>query len=97
MNSILPMCNALDYEPYRTREMSMDDDGYIGYRDEVRLSFGAVTNDYLPLIRLPMKYYYDEEHIWPNEKLYRHLVTIYLMPDKKIRKWVTSYGCLALF
>lgn len=34
MKGLLPYCNALDFEPFRNREMSMDDPGYRGYRDE---------------------------------------------------------------
>ena len=30
-------------------------------------------NDYIPFIHLPMDYYYDEEHIWPSERLYRYI------------------------
>ncbi len=61
--SLLPYCNALDFEPYRNRTMSMDDEGYIGYRDEIKVSFCGVTDSYIPYIELPMNYYYDEKHI----------------------------------
>lgn len=44
MEHLLPYCNALDFEPYRDREMKMDEEGYIGYRDEVRLFFKAITD-----------------------------------------------------
>ena len=56
-------CNALEFEPYRNRKMSMDDEGYCGYRDEVRVSFTAITDSYIPMIKLRMGYYYDEAHI----------------------------------
>ena len=41
----------------------MGEEGYIGYRDEVQLYFRAVTDSYIPLLELPMDYYYDEKHI----------------------------------
>ena len=31
MEKLLPYCNALDFEPYRDKKMSMSDEGYIGY------------------------------------------------------------------
>ena len=37
MEALLPYCNALDFEPYRNREMKMREEGYIGYRDEAHL------------------------------------------------------------
>ena len=99
MEKILPLCNALDFEPYRNRKMVMGEEGYIGYRDEVNLYFRAVTDSYIPLLELPMDYYYDEEHIWPSEKLYRYLVRAYLSEnnDKKLRGWGPSYGGCSLF
>lgn len=78
MKALLPYCNALDFEPYRDRRMNMDDEGYIGYRDVVHLYFTATTDSYIPLLKLPMNYYYDEEHIWPSEKLYQYLVKKFL-------------------
>lgn len=80
---LIPYCNALDYEPYRNRKMSMDDEGYIGYRDEIIVSFCGVTDSYIPYIELPMDYYYDENHIWPSEKLYRYIYQTFLNNDKK--------------
>ena len=59
----LKYCNALDFEPYRNREMSMDDEGYCGYRDEVNVSFTGITDSYISMIKLPMDYYDDEDHI----------------------------------
>ena len=29
-----------------------------------------------------MNYYYDEEHIWPSEKLYRYLIKKYFEGNK---------------
>ena len=95
--ALLPYCNALDFEPYRNRTMSMDDEGYIGYRDEIKVSFCGVTDSYIPYIELPMNYYYDEDHIWPSEKLYRYIYQTFLNNDKKLRKWVMGYGALSLF
>ena len=91
-----PYTRAMDFEPYRDREMSMNDEGYIGYRDEVSLYFCATSDSYLPLIRLPMMYYYDEEHIWPSEKLYRYLYRKYLSKDG-FKEAVIEYGGCSLF
>lgn len=93
---LLPLCNALDFESYRDRKMSMEDKGYCGYRDEVRLYFKGVTDSYIPIIELPMDYFYDEEHIWPSEKLYRYVIKTF-MNDKKLKKWAVSYGGMSLF
>ena len=97
MCKLLPFCNALDFEPFRDREMSMNDDGFIGYRDEVRMRFRAITNSHIPLIELSMDYYYDEQHIWPSEKLYRYLLTTFFENNRKTKKWITSYGGFSLF
>lgn len=97
MKILLPYCNALDFEPYRDRKMQMGEEGYIGYRDEVRLHFRAITDSYIPMLELPMEYYYDEEHIWPSEKLYRYLVKTFSEKEKKLREWGLSYGREALF
>ena len=70
MKGLLPLCNALDYEPFRNRKMSMDDPGYRGYRDEHTMWFRGITDSYLPKIELPMDYVYDEKHTWPSERLY---------------------------
>jgi hypothetical protein len=69
----------------------MDDEGYRGYRDEVHLYFTAISDSYIPKMELPMHYYYDEEHIWPSEKLYRYLVRTYF-EGKKLRRWSPTYG-----
>lgn len=97
MKALLPYCNALDFEPYRDRKMQMGEEGYIGYRDEVRLYFRAITDSYIPMLELPMEYYYDEEHIWPSEKLYRYLVKTFLEKEKKLRGLGLSYGRESLF
>ncbi|MCF0133011.1 MAG: hypothetical protein HUJ72_04015 [Blautia sp.] len=96
MKSLLPYCNALDFEPFRNKEMKMGDEGLIGYRDEVRMYFKAITDSYIPLLELPMDYYYDEEHIWPSEKLYRYLVKTFFN-GKEFQKWGPIYGGLSLF
>ena len=93
---LLPYCNAIDFEPYRNRTMSMDDEGFIGYRDEIKVSFCGVTASYIPYIELPMNYYYDEKHIWPSEKLYCYIYQTFLNNDKKLKKWVMGYGALSL-
>lgn len=92
---LLSYCNALEFEPYRNREMSMSAEGYLGYRDEAEVSFVGITDSYIPMIKLPMYYYYDEGHIWPSEKLYRYILRKYLS-DKKIKNWVTPYGGFSL-
>ena len=97
MQELLPYCDATEFEPYRGREMSMDDEGFIGYRDEVHLYFRAITDSYLPLLELPMKYYYDEDHIWPSERLYRYLVKNFLEGNKKLKGRKPTYGGLSLF
>ena len=38
-----------------------------------------------PAVR--MAYYYDEEYIWPSEKLYRFIINKY-MTSKKLSKWI---------
>lgn len=96
MSKLLPYCNALDFGPFRNRKMSMDNAGFIGYRDEVRMEFRAITNSHIPLIELPMDYFYDEQHIWPSEKLYRYLLTTFFENNKKTEKWITSYGGFSL-
>lgn len=97
MKELLPYCNALDFEPYIDKEMSMDDEGYIGYRDKVHLYFTAISDSYIPKMELPMDYYYDEEYIWPSEKLYRYLEKTYFEGNKKLRRWGPIYGGLSLF
>ena len=97
MRDLLPYCNVMDFEPFRSREMSMEDDGCIGYRDEVKMSFRAITDSYIPLIKLPMDYYYDEQHIWPSEKLYKYILTTFFKNNKKTEKWIMPYGGFSLF
>lgn len=97
VEELLPYCNALDFEPFRDKKMSMGDEGCIGYRDGVHLGFKAITDSYIPLLELPMKYYYDENHMWPSEKLYRYLIKTYFEGNKKLRRWGPVYGGLSLF
>ena len=97
MEDLLPYCDASEFEPYRDRTMSMDDEGFIGYRDEVHLYFKAITDSYIPLLELPMDYYYDEEHIWPSEKLYRYLIKNFFEGNKKLKGKSPTYGGLSLF
>lgn len=96
MKELLKYCNALEFEPYREKEMSMEDEGYIGYRDEVSLYFTGITDSYIPMMELPMNYFYDEEHIWPSERLYRYIMRTF-MKGKKVKKWIVPYGGLSLF
>lgn len=97
IENLLPYCNALDFEPFRNRKMTMSDNGYIGYRDEVNTKFKAITNSYIPLIKLPMDYYYDEQHIWPSEKLYSYLTKTYFENNPETKKWSFPYGSFSLF
>lgn len=98
MNKLLPYCNTLDFEPYRNREMSMDDPGFLGYRDEVNMYFTAITDSFIPKIELSMAYYFDEAHIWPSEKLFRYLVDTFFSKAKKLRGCkIASYGGCSLF
>jgi len=97
IKGLLPYCNALEFEPFRNKKMSMDDAGYIGYRDEVSVRFRAITDSYIPEIELPMNYYYDEEHIWPSEKLYRYLVKTFFENNSKVKVHRPVYGGFSLF
>ncbi len=91
LEKLLPLCNALDFEPFRNREMVMGEDGYCGYRDEVRVQFRGITNSHIPLLELPMYYYYDSEHIWPSEKLYHHIIKNIFDKQKKMKGWYTAW------
>ena len=97
MEELLPYCDVFDFEPYRNKKMSMDDEGFVGYGDEVHLYFRAITDSYIPLLELPMDYYYDEEHIWPSEKLYRYLVKKFFGENKKLKGKGPTYGGMSLF
>lgn len=94
---LLPLCNALDFEPFRGRKMVMGEEGYIGYRDEISLYFRAITDSHIPMLELPMEYYYDEAHIWPSERLYRHIIQNIFEKEKGMRGQYTSYGGFSLF
>ena len=96
MEQLLPLCNALDFEPFRDREMHMGEEGYCGYRDEVRVQFRGITDSHIPLLELPMYYYYDSEHIWPSEKLYHHIIKNIFDKQKKMKGWYTAYGGFSL-
>ena len=92
MEKLLPLCNALDFEPFRDREMIMGEEGYCGYRDEVQVQFRGITDSHIPLLELPMDYYYDSEHIWPSEKLYRHIIKNIFDKQKELKGWYTPYS-----
>ncbi len=96
MESLLPLCNALDFEPFRDRKMTMGEEGYCGYRDEVMVEFKGITDSHIPLLKLPMDYYYDDQHIWPSEKLYRYIIKNIFSKHRKMKGWYTSYGGLSL-
>lgn len=92
MKSILPLCNALEYEPYRDQERSCDfTDGCLGYIDELSLYFRAVTDSYIPFIEIEMSEIYDDDHLWPNDRLYRYIVSTYLADVSKIPGWKPEY------
>ena len=95
--ALKPYCNALDFEPFRGRAMTMEDEGFIGYRDELQISFAGVTDSYIPKLELPMTYYYDEAHIWPSERLYRYLVHMYFENNRKLKGWFPPYQGYSLF
>lgn len=97
VQQLLPYCNALEFEPYRSKKMSMSDDGYIGYRDEINLYFTGITDSPIPKMEWNMLYYYDEAHIWPSERLYRYLVMEYFQNNKKLKGSGPCYGELSLF
>lgn len=91
MEGLLPYCNALDFEPYRNKVMSMDDARFCGYRDEITISFKATSDSYLPIIELPMDYVYEEAYIWPSEKLYRYIIKTFFEGNKELEQWPLSY------
>ncbi|UPQ85929.1 hypothetical protein M0R79_00705 [Ignavigranum ruoffiae] len=94
---ILPYCKVSDFEPYRNRKMDMKDPGYIGYRDGVSMEFIGVSNSGLPVIQLPMDYYFTAEYEWPSERLYRVLVTEVLNKDSRFDDFMLMYGGLSIF
>ena len=96
MKELLPLCNALEFEPFRNKKMIMGEEGYCGYRDEVNVKFIGITDSHIPLIELPMDYLYDEEHIWPSEKLYRYIIKQIFEKEPKMQNWYTTYSGLSL-
>ena len=96
MEKLLKLCNASEFESFRNKQMIMGEDGYCGYRDGVRVRFIGITDSHIPKIELPMDYYYDDEHIWPSEKLYRYIITHIFDKQKKMKGWYTSYGGFSL-
>ncbi|NLG05248.1 MAG: hypothetical protein GX567_15685 [Clostridia bacterium] len=97
IEDLLPYCNAKEFDTYRNKKMSMSDEGYVGYRDEVTMRFCGITDSYIPLLELSMSYFYDEEHEWPSERLYRYLVQTYFNENKKTKGWGPTYGAFSLF
>ena len=57
MNDLLPLCNALDFEPFRDRELAE----YWGGRDIRGMWFWGITDSYLPKLELRMECW-DEKH-----------------------------------
>lgn len=98
IDSILPYCNASDFEPFRNKKMDMKDPGYIGYRDEIDMHFEGITASHIPYMKLPMDYFYDEAHEWPSEKLYRKLLELISVRDKKMSKAIgTQTKCSLIY
>ena len=96
-DQICTLCLVNDYIPYCGRTMSMDDKGFVGYRDEVRLDFCGTTDSYIPMVQLRMSYFYDEVHMWPSERLYRYIITNIFDRESVLKGWYTSYGGYSLF
>ena len=97
VEALLPYCVTADFEAFIGKEMERGAPGYIGYRDEAHMSFVATCDSANSPIELPMDYYFDEEHIWPSEKLYRYIVKTFFEGKKKLRGWGPCYGGLSLF
>lgn len=97
MEKLLSLCNALDFEPYRDKEPNFDDEGIIGYRDEISMRFRGITDSHIPLLELDMRYYYDKDHIWPPERLYCYWVKNFLENNRHLKGWGPHYGGLSLF
>ena len=84
IKNLLPYINALDYEPFRDVEDTMQDEGWCGYRDGQYVEFIAFAEPYLPVYRHNMDYLYKEQR--PYEKLYDFLRRKYFW--RKRFKWV---------
>lgn len=95
IKKLLEYCNALDFEPYRNKVMSIYDDGVTGYRDTCYINFIGITDSCIPKMEWRMYYYYDKEHIWPSEKLYQYILKAYLQ-KKETKRWVSAYGAFSL-
>ena len=92
MQELLPYCNALDFEPYRGKTMSEDDEGAIGYLDELMLSFTGITNSYIPKMECWMGITYDYEHRWPHDKLYDYLLSKFFRGNKALKGYYPLYN-----
>ena len=79
MKELLPLCDARKFESYRNKEMSMCDEGFIGYRDCFTVVFCGVSDSPLPMITLPMTLCYDPPV--PTEPLYSYIINR-LIPAK---------------
>lgn len=97
MESLLPYLDTSKFEPYRGKKQGFDDEGRIGYRDEVSMSFTGITDSHIPMLELKMYYYYDEEHTWPNERLYRVLCEVFSKHAKGKKKHIPLYGTYSLW
>lgn len=84
---LLYYCNALDFEPYRDRKISLEGNGYVC--SEVDISFVGITSSYIPLIKLPADIY-DDNLTWPSVKLHKYTLEKYLS-GKKLQKWVNPF------
>ena len=88
MEELLPYCDASEFEPYRNKKLSMDDEGVDVYLDWAILNFKAITDSYIPLMELPIECFHNKKHMWPHEKLYMYLKKM-IVEDSKclIGKW----------
>lgn len=90
ITDLLPYCNALEFESYRDKKMSMDDPGYRGYRDEISLKFTAITDSYIPQMEASLNLIYDTQHTWPHERLYQYIIQTFFEGNKEVAGWAPS-------
>lgn len=87
LDELLPYSNVLDFEPYRNKGVFSDED-WPTYRDEYDLTFTGFSDSYYFLLEIDMKIIHNEYNAWPTERLYKFLVTRFLLKNKKLRKRV---------
>ena len=89
MNTLKLFCDATEFEPYRSKNMFMEDSSCIGYRDTATMQFIGITDSPIPIIHLPMNILHDIENEWPHERLYRHIITAFFKHNSAIKKWAS--------